>query len=197
MTQDQTTRAGETIGYARTSTIDQVAGLEAQERDLRQAGVTRLFSEQVSSVAARRPQLDAALSYVRPGDTFVVTKLCRLARSIKDFIYLVEELASKGVTLKILGMGLDTSTPTGKLILNMLAAIAQFEREVMRERQREGIAKAKREGKYLGKAPLDPKKAARVIALHQSGNKVSEIVRSTGVSRAKCYKIVAKLKEPA
>jgi DNA invertase Pin-like site-specific DNA recombinase len=141
------------IGYARTSTIDQAAGLEAQERDLKAAGVEKLFTEQVSSVADRE-QLEAALDYVRDGDVLVVTKLDRLARSIRDLCSIVDRLTAKGVSLRILGMGLDTATANGRLMLNVLGSVAQFEREVMLERQREGIAKAKGEGKFKGRAPL-------------------------------------------
>ena len=140
------------IGYARTSTIDQEAGLEAQERDLRATGVERLYREQVSSVATRE-QLEAALDYVREGDALVVTKIDRLARSVGDLCNIVKRIEAKGASLRILAMNLDTSTPTGKLMLNVLGLVAQFEREVMLERQREGIAKAKGAGLYKGRKP--------------------------------------------
>src|SRR5271163_1282604 len=97
------------IGYARTSTVTQEAGLEAQERDIRAAGAEKLFGEQVSSVADRE-QLEAALDYARAGDVLVVTKLDRLARSIRDLCSIVDRLTAKGVSLRILGMGLDTAT---------------------------------------------------------------------------------------
>ena len=148
------------IGYARTSTVEQVAGLEAQERDLKAAGVDKVFAEQLSSVDAKRPALAAALDFARDGDTFVVTKLDRLARSVADLLAIVEKLTAKGVALRILAIGLDTATSVGRLMLNMLASVAQFEREVMLERQREGIAKAKAEGKFKGRAPTARAKAA-------------------------------------
>jgi DNA invertase Pin-like site-specific DNA recombinase len=105
------------VGYGRTSTVTQEAGLEAQERDLKAAGVEKLFTEQVSSVAERE-QLEAALDYVRNGDVLVVTKLDRLARSIRDLCSIVDRLTAKGVSLRILGMGLDTATANGRLMLS-------------------------------------------------------------------------------
>jgi DNA invertase Pin-like site-specific DNA recombinase len=141
--------AGQLVGYARTSTTDQKAGLEAQLRDLQAIGCHRVFSEEVSSVDTSRPQLEHALDYIREGDTFVVTKLDRLARSVADLVKIRDRLQRKGVGLRILQMGgeqVDTSTPTGSLLLNLLGSIAEFERELMLERQREGIAKAKSEG---------------------------------------------------
>src|SRR5262245_19514369 len=128
------------VGYARTSTVDQVAGCEAQERELRQADCDRIFCEQVSSVA-HREQLQQALDFVREGDTLVVTKLDHLARSMAHLAEIVGRLEQKKVTLKILAMGLDSSDATGRLMLNVLGSVAQFEREMMLERQREGIAK--------------------------------------------------------
>src|SRR5690348_1901103 len=144
------------IGYARTSTLGQQAGLEAQERDLKAAGCEKIFREQVSSVA-QRDQLEAALDFCREGDAFTVTKLDRLARSVGDLLSIVSRLDSKKVSLRVLSMSgtqpLDTSTSTGRLMLAVIGAVGQAEREAMLERQREGIAKAKRAGKYRGRAP--------------------------------------------
>ena len=136
--------------------LAQVAGLEAQERDLRAAGCDKIFREQVSSVAERQ-QLEAALDYVREGDTFAVTKLDRLARSVGDLLAIVARLEAKRVSLRVLSMSgtqsLDTGTSTGRLMLSVIGAVGQVEREAMLERQREGIAKAKREGRYKGRVP--------------------------------------------
>src|SRR5271166_5057695 len=136
------------VGYARTSTIEQVAGREAQERDLRAAGVEKVFAEQTSSVATRL-QLDTALDYLRDGDVLVVTKIDRLARSVADLCAIVAKIERKGASLRILAMNLDTATSTGRLMLNVIGSVAQFG-EMMLELQREGIAKAKGEGKYKG-----------------------------------------------
>lgn len=135
------TITGQLIGYGRTSTLDQIAGLEAQHAELTAVGVDKIFSEQVSSVA-ERAQLDAAMNYVREGDVFVVTKIDRLARSVSGLVAIADELSAKGVSLRVLDPDIDTSTPMGKLLLNLLGSIAQFEREIMLQRQQEGIAKA-------------------------------------------------------
>jgi len=132
----------DTIGYGRSSTTGQKAGLEAQERDLRAAGCEKLFIEHASGKDIARPQLAAAMEYMREGDTFIVTKLDRLARSVADLMTIVEALTAKGIQFRILAMDLDTAKPTGKLMLGVLGSVAQFEREMMLERQRDGIAAA-------------------------------------------------------
>ncbi len=116
------------------STVEQIAGLEAQEQDLTAAGVAKVFTEQISAVDAKRPALAAALDFARQGDVFVVTKIDRLARSVADLLALVEKLTAKGVALKILAMNVDTSTPTGKLMISVVGAVAEFERAIMLER---------------------------------------------------------------
>jgi DNA invertase Pin-like site-specific DNA recombinase len=178
------------IGYARTSTLEQQAGLDAQLRDLKAAGCKKLFREQVSSVADRA-QLDAALDYAREGDTLVVTKLDRLARSARHLLEIVDALESKGVALRIINLGgdtVDTRGATGRLILNVFAAFAQFEREMMLERQREGIEKAKAEGKYKGRKPTARAKAADAVRLFKEGQRVSDIAKALDVGRASIYR---------
>jgi DNA invertase Pin-like site-specific DNA recombinase len=175
------------IGYARTSTVDQDAGLEAQERDLRAVGVERLYSEQVSSVATRA-QLELALDYVRESDSLVVTKLDRLARSVHDLCNIVKRIEAKGASLRILAMNLDTSTPTGKLMLNVLGSVAQFEREVMLERQREGIAKAKADGKYKGREPTAMRQAEQIKALVAQGWTRPRIAEELEISLRSVYR---------
>jgi DNA invertase Pin-like site-specific DNA recombinase len=184
------------VGYARTSTADQIAGLEAQERELKAQGCTKVFREQVSSVAVHREKLAAMLDYVREGDTVVVTRPDRLARSTADLLTITKELSSKGVTLRVLSMQLDTGTPTGKLMLTMLGAIAEFERELMLERQREGVAKAKAEGKYKGRAPTARRKASEVHKLRAEGKSVPEIVDLLSISRASIFRILKERQEP-
>jgi DNA invertase Pin-like site-specific DNA recombinase len=177
------------VGYARTSTTEQGAGLEAQRRDLKASGCEELFEEQVSSVQ-RREELEKALKFVRKGDTLVVTKLDRLARSVPDLVKIMERLEDKGASLRILAMNLDTNTPTGRLLLNLVGSVAQFEREVMLERQREGIAKAKSEGKYQGRAMTARAKADKVIALRRAGKGASQIAAEIGIGRASVYRIL-------
>jgi DNA invertase Pin-like site-specific DNA recombinase len=177
------------IGYARTSTLDQEAGLEAQERDLSNLGCDKVFSEQVSSVAPRA-QLETALEYLRDGDTLVVTKLDRLARSVVHLGHVVETIKAKGAHLRIIAMGIDTSDATGTLMMNVLGAVAQFEREMMLERQREGIAKAKAEGKYRGRKPTAPEKADEVRKLHHDGVGATAIAKQVGIGRATVYRLL-------
>jgi DNA invertase Pin-like site-specific DNA recombinase len=178
------------IGYARTSTVDQEAGFEAQLRDLQAASCEKLFQEQVSSMAQRRPQLEAALDYCRGGDTLVVTKLDRLARSVAHLVEITKVLEKKGAHVRILALGIDTGTANGRLVLNLLGSIAQFEREIMLERQREGIAKAKAEGKYKGRAPTAKAKSDEVLALKSQGVGPAEIARRVGIGRASVYRII-------
>lgn len=180
------------VGYARTSTLDQTAGLEAQLRLLKAAGCERVFEEQVSSVDVKaRHKLDEALSFVREGDTLVVTKLDRLVRSMAHLVEIRQRLEARGTHLKIIDLNLDTTTPTGKLMLNLLGSVAEFEREIMLERQREGIAKAKAEGKYKGRAPTARARADDVLSLKAAGVGPAEIARQLGLSRASVYRILA------
>lgn len=179
------------IGYARTSTLDQKAGLDAQRRDLEAAGCEKIFVEQVSSMdVVSRAQLAEALAFAREGDTLVVTKLDRLARSVAHLVGILGQLEAKGVALRILSMGIDTAAPTGKLMLTILGGVAEFEREIMLERQREGIAKAKAEGKYKGRAPTARAKADEVLRLHGEGVGGTEIAKRLGIGRASVYRIL-------
>jgi DNA invertase Pin-like site-specific DNA recombinase len=132
----------------------------------------------------------AALDYAREGDALVVTKLDRLARSVAHLVAIGERLDAKGVSLKVLEQAIDTSTPTGRLMFNMLGAIAQFERELMLERQREGVAKAKAEGKYKGRTPTARAKASDVRRLCGEGVGATEIGKRLGISRASVYRVL-------
>ena len=180
------------VGYARTSTEDQIAGLEAQIADLTAAGCVIIYNEQVSSVG-ERPEFEAALRDLQPGDTLVVTKMDRLARSIVGLLNLVEEFNQKGFSLRILNLGgdvVDTKSATGRLMLSMLASFAQFEREIMLERQRCGIAKARAEGKYRGRAPTAARQAAQIIELHAAGWPIARLARELKIGRTSVYRIL-------
>lgn len=181
------------VGYARTSTVGQTAGLEAQERELRAAGCEKVFKEQVSSIG-RREQLEAALEYVREGDQFVCTKLDRVSRGVTDLLNIVNRLEAKKVSFRVLSMSgsqpLDTSTATGRLMLSVIAAVAQAEREGMIERQRHGIAKAKAEGRYTGRAPTARRKAAEIIRLKGDGLGATEIASRLKIGRASVYRVL-------
>jgi DNA invertase Pin-like site-specific DNA recombinase len=177
------------IGYARTSTLEQVAGLETQRESLMAIGCDRVWEEQVSSVAVRKALRDA-LSFSREGDTLVVTKLDRLARSVRHLGELVDTLEGRGVGLRVLDLGLDTATATGKLMLNVLGSVAQFEREMMLERQKEGIAKAKAEGKYKGRKPSAQMKASEVLAMASMGRTKKDIAVALNVSERSVYRVL-------
>lgn len=177
------------IGYARTSTIEQKSSLETQKESLTAIGCERMYEEQVSSVGLRE-SLRVAMDYSREGDTLVVTKLDRLARSVRHLGEIIEQLEAKGVGLRILNLGLDTSTATGKLMLNVVGSVAQFEREMMLERQREGIAKAKAEGKYKGRKPIAREKVEEVFQLLSHGITKREIARRLQVSERTVYRVV-------
>lgn len=181
------------IGYARTSTMDQNAGLEAQERDLRAAGAERLYTEQVSSVA-QRDRLAECLAYLREGDALVVTKPDRLARSTAELLTIEADLCRRGVGLLVLSMGgerLDTRNPTSKLMLTILAAVATWEREIMLERQREGIAAAKSKGLYKGRAPTVRRQGDAIRAALAAGESPTAVAARLGVARSSVYRVAA------
>ena len=181
------------VGYARTSTEDQRAGLTAQERDLKAAGCEKLFSEQVSSVD-QRDKLKALLDFVREGDAVVVTKPDRLARRTSELLEIEADLSKRGIGLVVLSVGgnerLDTRNPTSKLMLTILGGVATWEREVMLERQREGIAKAKAEGKYKGRKPTARNQADEIKRLHKAGLGAVEIGRKLDISRISVWRVL-------
>jgi DNA invertase Pin-like site-specific DNA recombinase len=176
------------IGYARTSTSNQKYSLENQIEKLTSKGCEKIFSEEISSVSSNRPEFEKSLEFAREGDTLVVTTLSRFARSISDLWKNVERLDAKGVSFQILDMNLDTSTPTGKLLLTMLGAVYQFEREILLERQLVGIAKAKREGKFKGRVPTAKRKSGDIQRLLQEGLKPKQIAEKLGVGVASVYR---------
>ncbi|MGJ0491027.1 recombinase family protein [Methylobacter sp.] len=177
------------IGYARTSTTEQIAGLEAQLTELEATQCQKIFQEQVSSVAVRA-QLEAALEFAREGDVLVATKLDRLARSVADLMTIIQTLEKKQAGLRILNLGMDTQTPTGKLMLTVLGGVAQFEREIMLERQREGVAKAKAASKYKGRKPLTTELRQEVVALASNGVAKAQIARQLNIGEASVYRIL-------
>ncbi|CAO3429328.1 recombinase family protein [Azospirillum doebereinerae] len=178
------------IGYARTSTIDQVAGLDAQVTELTRIGCQKIFREQISAVAMRRPVLETALDYIRDTDTLVVTSLDRLARSMGHLTEVIEIVEKKKANLRILNLAVDTSTATGRLMVTVALGLAAFERERMLERQREGVAKAKAEGKYKGRKPTAMAKAQQVLAMKSDGVGAAEIADRLGIGRASVYRII-------
>jgi DNA invertase Pin-like site-specific DNA recombinase len=178
------------VGYARVSTLEQVASIEAQEVELGSIGCEKVFVERISSIESR-PQLQAALEFVREGDLLVVSKLDRLARSVIHLCGIVQLLESKGVGLRILNINLDTSTATGRLMLNMLAAVAEFERQMLLERQKVGIAKARAQGRYKGRKPTARAKREDVRRLWHEGLGPVAIARKLNISRSSVYRCLA------
>jgi DNA invertase Pin-like site-specific DNA recombinase len=177
------------FGYARTSTTDQAAELAAQERDLKSFGVERVFTEPVSSLT-NRPVLTVCLAFLRGNDQLIVTKPDRLARSVTDLLAIRDDLERRGIGLVILSMGalsLGTRFPDNKLTLTILAGIAEWEREIMLERQRGGVSKAKAEGRYTGRPrSINPDDVKALIGTMS----VTKIARKLKISRSSAYRVL-------
>ena len=181
------------IGYARVSTQDQK--LELQLDDLKSYGCETVYKEKMSGKSKTRPQLEKMIDQLRKGDVVVVWKLDRLGRSLKDLIELVSSFREKGVEFVSLKDGIDTGTATGRFTFNIFASLAEFEREIIRERTMAGLEAARSRGKKggrpagLSKEALAKAKSAKI--LYESGEKtVSEIANSLGISRATCYRYI-------
>ncbi|MGI3476810.1 recombinase family protein [Providencia stuartii] len=174
------------VGYARVSTRGQ--SLDAQLNALHDCD--KVFKEIISGAKDNRPELMALLDYVREGDTVKVTKLDRLARNTKHLLEISDHLEAKQVRLLIMNIDIDTGTPTGKLMLTMIGAIATFEREIMLERQAEGIALAKQQGKYIGRKATAREKSAEVLALLSQGATKPFIAKQLDISITSIYRIV-------
>jgi DNA invertase Pin-like site-specific DNA recombinase len=184
-----------TVGYARVSSTGQ--SLDVQLEQLREAGCERIFGEKRSGRSTEdRDQLEDALQWVRDGDVFVVTRLDRLARSIVDLRKIVDRLEAKGVGFRCLQQGgIDTTRSEGRLLLNILASVAEFELDIRKERQAEGIARAKANGRYKGRpATID---YARIEGLRQQGLGATAIAEHLKIGRASVYRLLnrASLKE--
>jgi DNA invertase Pin-like site-specific DNA recombinase len=177
------------VGYARVSSVGQ--SLDIQREQLKTAGCERIFEEKKSGAKAdNRAALNEALKFTREGDTLIVTRLDRLARSITDLRVIVDGLTAKGVGFRCLQQGaLDTTRSEGKLLLNILGSFAEFELDIRRERQAEGIAKAKAAGVYRGRKPkIDPQEVRK--ALH-AGESPTALAQRLGVARSSVYRVAA------
>lgn len=172
------------VGYARVSTTDQ--SLAVQEAEL--ANCERIFTDQSTGTNTNRPGLQALLEFVRDGDTVVVSRLDRFARSLPDLFQLLDRLSKKGVGFQTIHQSIDTSSSTGKLTLAILGAVAEFENDIRRERQRAGIEAAKGRGAYAGKQPTID--AQRVAELAKSGMGASAIARELGCHRQSVYRLL-------
>jgi len=170
------------IGYARVSTDDQ--NLDAQTDALQAAGAERIFSEKISGSMRKRPELDKLLDQLRPGDVIVVVKYDRLARSLRDLLDIVEAIKDRSAGFRSLAEDIDTTTPAGRLVFHVFASIAQFERERIAERTKEGLQAAKARGRVGGRPPaLTADQKAEVRRMRDDENRhVSEIARLFKVS---------------
>lgn len=170
------------LGYARVSTDDQ--SLDAQTDALSAAGAARLFADRISGSTRARPELDRMLDQLRPGDVVTVTKYDRLARSLKDLLEIVEAIGDRGAGFRSLAEDIDTTTPAGRLVFHVFASIAQFERERISERTREGLEAARKRGRVGGRPPaLSPAQKAEVRRMRDDeGRRLTEIARLFRVS---------------
>lgn len=175
------------IGYARVSTDHQ--SLDQQTDALTAVGCTRIFADKLSGARDDRPGLSALLDHVRDGDVVVVVALDRLGRSLSGVIRTVETLTESGVLLRSLREGIDYSTPTGRMLAGIFAALASYERELMHERAAAARAAARARGKHTGRPPrLSPAQVRQVRALRAGGESIADLVSAFGASRATIYR---------
>jgi DNA invertase Pin-like site-specific DNA recombinase len=178
------------IGYARVSTIDQ--NPELQIEALKEVGCKKIYSEKVSGVRHERKQLQAALNYMRKGDTLVVWKLSRLARSLKQMIETANNLSECGISLKVLTQNIDTGTPEGRLFFHMTAAFDEFQRELIIENTRAGLVNARKKGRKGGRPPsMTPEKIRAVEAMVKDAENypfISDIIDQLDIGRTTFYR---------
>ena len=180
------------IGYARVSTQDQDTA--AQVEKLKAAGCERIFTEKESGGRWDRPELQAMRQQLRAGDVVVITKLDRLSRSLKDLLFMLEEFAAAGVAFECITDKIETTSPAGKLMLQMIGAFAEFERSLIRQRTREGLDRAKAEGRTGGRpGKLDPEQRAHALAQLRDGKAQSEVARLFKVNRATICRLAKEL----
>src|SRR3954452_12378437 len=180
---------GDRLGYARVSTGDQdVAG---QAMRLEQAGVIKLFTDVRSGRSMDRPGLEALLTYARKGDTLTVVRLDRLRRSLAELLNTVAQLKERGIELVSLEEKIDTGSAAGELVFHVFGAIAHFERRLIAERTKDGIAAARAQGTRPGRQPVDPDKVVAALKLVQAGLSHTEAGRQVGLGRATLYREMA------
>lgn len=182
------------IGYVRVSTEEQ--NTARQEIMLRELGVDELFVDRASGKNADRPELNRMMNFVRRGDTVIVESISRFARNTRDLLDLVERLTEKQVEFVSRKEAIDTTTPTGKFMLTVFAAVAELEREYILQRQREGIAIAKQQGKYRGRPPKVYPDFERIAARWQKGEITAvQAMKQLGMSKTRFYERVKRFKK--
>lgn len=175
------------VGYARVSSVGQ--SLDVQIDKL--SDCNKIFQEKKSGTTAERPAFKECMNYLREGDTLIITKLDRLARSTYHLTQIAEDLKSRKIALRVIDQNIDTSTPTGKLLFNMLASIAEFETEIRKERQLEGIAKAKENGvKFGAKAKLTQEQIAEMKEKREAGVLIKNLMEEYSLSKSSVYRLM-------
>lgn len=186
-------RHGDTLGYARVSTGEQ--NPDAQRDRLLQAGAIRVFTDVVSGKRFDRPGLGELINHARPGDRLCVTRLDRLGRSLRELLETVDDLKARGIHLVSLEERLDTSSAAGELVFHVFGAIAHFERRLISERTRDGIAAARKRGRTPGRPPLDPETISATQKLIEAGLSPTRAAKQLGIGRATAYRIAADMRD--
>ena len=183
----RTTRKGDILGYARVSTADQ--DVAAQEDRLRQAGAIRVFKDVISGKQFERPGLNELIDHARAGDSLCVTRLDRLGRSLKELLETVEDLKTHDIHLVSLEERIDTTSAAGELVFHVFGAIAHFERRLISERTRDGIAAARKRGRRPGRPALDQETISATQTLVEAGLTAGQAAKQLGIGRATAYRI--------
>lgn len=188
------------IGYARVSTSKQGQSLDTQREALIDAGcdANHIYTDTISGTKWQRPGLDDALAYMRPDDTLVVTRLDRLGRNLAETVNTIADLAERDINVKVLEPALDTSRPADKVVVNVMASLAEWERDLLIQRTREGVAHARAQGRVAGPKPkLSDEQAQVAKELLDGGKSVSAVARTFNVSRPTIYRAIERLEADA
>lgn len=186
------------IGYCRVSTARQTESLDTQREALVDAGCdpNRIYQDVISGTKWSRPGLDDALNYMRPNDTLVVTRLDRLGRSLVETVTTIADLAERNINVRVLEPSLDTSRPADKVVVNVMASLAEWERDLLIERTREGVAHARAQGRVGGRKPkLTADQVTKAVKLIESGDTIKSVADAFGVSRATISRAVKRSRE--
>ena len=186
-------RSGDTLGYARVSMHDQHP--EAQNVRLIEAGAIRVFTDIISGKRFERPGLAELIDHARPGDRLCVTRLDRLGRSLRELLETVDDLEARGIHLVSLEERLDTSSAAGELVFHVFGAIAHFERRLISERTRDGLAAARKRGRQPGRPPLDPETVSAAQKFIDAGLSPARAAKQLKIDRATAYRIAAQMRE--